>query len=504
MPTATISDGFNRADGAIGSTDTGQPWVQVGAGGPAVLGVISGNKLIATVSGQAHTSCYNGLDLGEGHTPSRMAAQVSFGTGPADGGVVALISNKQGLTSVGHITAGSVHILFTDTHVDVAVFRGPTDYAILNAYTYLTPCARDGVTQYTVAWTRDGDTLSVLMPDGTTQIYTEPEYGSLVGRYCTFEHYFNAANATPAFYAVSIEYVSEVPDGPQPVSPSERSGMNRLCRLSKVKGDLAGVGSATTVDATYLRQMDEASAEFVRSCGREFTATLATRYFRGGESGDSRRLYTGDIASLTTVKVDADQDGVYETTLVVNTDFWLGSDEQRPGWPARELYLMPNGQLGAWPLHRRAVQVVALFGFSYELEAVVVSGSPAVGTLTSTTDLTCAITGDATSVIDPGDTIVMGSEQMDVASVAFATGTTTVTLTARGINGTTAAIQTAVPIFIRRYPRDIERVVAERVVSGRWDNQGGYQMADGGTPGRAIYARWCDAVSDYTNPSGLF
>lgn len=76
------------------------------------------------------------------------------------------------------------------------------------------------------------------------------------------------------------------------------------------------------------------------------------------------RLDVDDISTTTglVVKVDEDDDGVYETTLTVNTDFqlwpWNAAAESRP-W--EQIVLRPNV---TFPTHLRAVEVTAKFGWA--------------------------------------------------------------------------------------------------------------------------------------------
>lgn len=280
--------------------------------------------------------------------------------------------------------------------------------------------------------------------------------------------------------------------------------MNILCRLSHAKRDESGVGSlANTTDTVLgiLQTMDDVSREFERETGRQFYAYSGTRYYSGNRRSPTVLKLPHDLISVTSLTVDDDDNGTYEMTLVADTDYWLGPQANaQKGEPYWEIELNPNGtQLYHWPRHPRAIKIVGLFGYSNETEA---AGTTAEALDTSETgvDLT------AGHSVEPGDTIWIDSEQMYVTSVSSNTATVV-----RGINGSTAASHnTSAAVTVRRYPRDVEMVVRERVVGLRWDAQSGHAGqasltgdpfgASGTTTIRASYARWRQTVDRYRFP----
>lgn len=278
--------------------------------------------------------------------------------------------------------------------------------------------------------------------------------------------------------------------------------MNNLARLNKVKADEAGVDGTTSLDAILARSVDEVSREFENETHREFAATLGTRYLQRHPRTCGDELWLDqDLASISGLTVDDDGDGTYELTLVENTDYFVErEDDLDSNTPIVCLTLNRNGtQLSSWPTAYRAVKVTGLWGYSYELQDATVDTAEVLDT--TETDITIDLT--AATLIFPGDTIVIESEQMEVTAVA----TTTLTVV-RGINGTAAATHvTDSDIYVRRYPRDIEEIIAERVVGKRWDTQGGYdagvtltgesQGAAGKTTARGSFARWSRTVKRY-------
>lgn len=277
--------------------------------------------------------------------------------------------------------------------------------------------------------------------------------------------------------------------------------MNGLCRLSRVKSDIAGVAGTTTLDDTLLRAVEAASGELAGECGLSFHATRAARVItvpRACEAnGQGAKLWLPwNLASLETLKVDDDGDWSYGLTLVENTDVELVG-QVMPNGPYTRIDIHPGSSLiSVWPAGQR-VQITGLWGWSYELESTGVS----CGEELDDSETGIDVTGG--TAIDAGETIIVDAEQMYVSVAA----STLLTVT-RGINGTTAAAHSnAAPIHRRRYPRDVEYAVAERVGGMRWDTQDGYR-ADGllgaagdGTRGRASYGRWRDTIERYRRVS---
>jgi len=284
--------------------------------------------------------------------------------------------------------------------------------------------------------------------------------------------------------------------------------VNNYARLGNVKADQAGVSSATVLDDTLVRAIEQVSREFEQEARRQFHSRTATLIFDGvddagtydGSVSDlfraprfSRLWLSEDLLTVSTVKVDLDRDGDFEVTLTQDTDFYLWPTNIPPYTPYRALDLSPySQQLAAWPRGIRRVQIAGTWGYSNETE-----DSGLTGTLSNTTSTTLTAATTAAGIIYPGDTLVIESEQVYVSAVSD----TTITVT-RAVNGTTAAAHSAKSLLVRRYPRDVEMAVAERVVGLRWDSQGGYTTADALTgqssPLRASYARWRRAVERYS------
>lgn len=155
-------------------------------------------------------------------------------------------------------------------------------------------------------------------------------------------------------------------------------------------------------------------------------------------------MLNADLASASSVQVDANDDGTFEYTLAANTDYWWYPDNRPSHAPsawAIESHGRSGAQLSVWPYSRRAVKVTGTWGYSYETEA---AGQLAAALTDSATEVVL----DAGHSVMAGATLVIGSEQMDVTAVVAERLTVQ-----RAINGTTAAahLDDAV-VSVVRYP----------------------------------------------------
>lgn len=202
--TATVTipelfDDFDRADGAIGTAWTGQAWSVVPATTTRVTPLISGGKLVAADSGQSQTAAYIGVDMGA--PVKEMRALISFAAG-ISGGSAVLIATAGGVT-VDAITAGSIHIVFADTVVNVDVFETGV-LTTIKTLAYPAACAQDG-TVYQVGWQIDGDTLTLFLPGGSLATITDSRFAQQNGAFAIFEHYWLTGRCHSTFHAVNAK-----------------------------------------------------------------------------------------------------------------------------------------------------------------------------------------------------------------------------------------------------------------------------------------------------------
>lgn len=115
------------------------------------------------------------------------------------------------------------------------------------------------------------------------------------------------------------------------------------------------------------------------SPGLYATTTSQTRYYtaRWGECS----LAIDPLNTITTVKVDVDGDGVYETTWTVNTDFVLAPhNAATDGYPYTEIEILSQSGK-SFPVWTKGVQIVGLFGWATTPGAVTQASTILAGRL---------------------------------------------------------------------------------------------------------------------------
>jgi len=122
------------------------------------------------------------------------------------------------------------------------------------------------------------------------------------------------------------------------------------------------LGIADTVDEPTIISATAAANEWVEAyCGRTFAAPAAAtaKTFR---PTDQRTLSVPDFSTAAglIVKTDDDDDGTYETTWTVTTDFIV---EGVDGRPYDQLVAVGSRLFPVWNRHR-SVQVTAVWGWT--------------------------------------------------------------------------------------------------------------------------------------------
>lgn len=227
--------------------------------------------------------------------------------------------------------------------------------------------------------------------------------------------------------------------------------MNLYSTLDALKAALNVTSTAR--DALYLQHIESASRRIEMYCGRVFWVGQATRYFNG-RCGE--RTYIDDFCSLSTLAMDSELDGTFDgETWAEGTD-WVAWPYNSYPKMAVEIHVAGNYSMLA---ARRYIKATGLFGYGDGLRA---TPWDALGlTATVGTDSGTMLTLSQDGLVSPGHTLVIGTEQVYVESVD--TGTATVK---RGVNGTTAAIHSAEPVYAVRYPASVERAAVTLAISG--------------------------------------
>lgn len=279
--------------------------------------------------------------------------------------------------------------------------------------------------------------------------------------------------------------------------------MNNYLRLPDLKRVLNNETANTAEHSRLLAGIEGISRAIDDHCGVQFYNQTAVRYpppaARYCDANDWGRelVLPWPVVSLSEVVVDDDGDDTFELTLAAFTDYVIeaeGADDR--GEPYWSLRLNPNGtQITRWPRDRRRVRLTGVFGWPLKQLATGLTG-----TLTTTSDTTITASAAADSLVYPGDTILMGSEQMDVTAVS----STTVTVE-RGVNGTTAATYSAVGIYVLTYPAAIQQAARAWATRMSWDEASGWtgsvNMSEMGGAGRTAspWAQVSGLLAPYRN-----
>lgn len=255
--------------------------------------------------------------------------------------------------------------------------------------------------------------------------------------------------------------------------------MNAYNDLTTFKNRLelaTGASLGTTLDTELLKLLVDASRAADRKTNRRFYVESGTYYFRG----DGSKLYfSEDVLSITTLKSDVDGDGTFEDSLTEDTDYTLMPQNRFPKTYAE---MLPLSSYSGFPSRTRGVEVAGLFGYGngYRTATPYRSSGATVSVATTTAE---AVTASDGSAFSAGQTILAGSEQMYIKSV------TDNALTARrGVNGTTAAIQSAVSASIYEYPDDLMEAVLIQAYKWWEEKNVGYQGVMKGGAGEGMVA----------------
>lgn len=218
---------------------------------------------------------------------------------------------------------------------------------------------------------------------------------------------------------------------------------------------MPGNGLSTFDYDDELMVISEAVARSIdNECRRRFYRETAVRYF----DGDGRRdLWLppvpgeADVLSVSDLKVDDDDDGIYDVTLVEGTDFrLLPLNSERK----HVIELLTRGsQISCWPRGQSSVKVTGSWGYSGDTRLGGTLG--AAISLTSATAVTMA----SGHTVERGHTLLIDSEQVYVSVVNVNTLTVV-----RGVNGTTAATHSnGAAVSIVSYPAPVVQAVIMQV-----------------------------------------
>lgn len=223
--------------------------------------------------------------------------------------------------------------------------------------------------------------------------------------------------------------------------------MNLYANLDELKRALRIAASTTTHDAYLLELSAGASRAVDDYCKRHFYTRSAVKYL---PAVNCRRVVMDDVLSVTAVGADSEGDGSFDgEAWVEDTDYTL---RPRDGFPKWLMVPHKNTDKSLGYDDDEYLKVTAVWGYGDGQSA---SPWKSLGVTVTVADASAtSVTASASGSINPGDTLRAGTEQMYVESTS---GTTLTVL--RGVNGTTAAAQSAATAYRAQYPAPVTRFV---------------------------------------------
>ena len=240
--------------------------------------------------------------------------------------------------------------------------------------------------------------------------------------------------------------------------------MNSYASLTSLKrlmfSSHIGAGDIPPIafDVDLIDSLEEGSREFEIACNRTFYLWEGIRYFDGG---GIRVIMEDDIYSITSMDVDTDGDGVYESNFILDTsgaiqpDVFTYPKPKIAYWPKTRIEANPWGRYGHFGSGiRAAIKITGIFGFGndWPMPAYLPVDGLTAGINAAT--LTIPVTSGA--AYSKATTARIDSEQMYILDI----NSNALTVEARGINGTTAAshAQGAV-VNVYQFPKAVEHAV---------------------------------------------
>jgi hypothetical protein len=144
--------------------------------------------------------------------------------------------------------------------------------------------------------------------------------------------------------------------------------VDTYCTLAELRADLSIPTADTDNDTRLTSVIQDVSREIDRECNRRFyVMTAETRTYH---ARDRRRLWTDDFIALTSITLDLDADGTYETTAALTDyEFWP-SNALLDGKPYERIEAVPWASY-PFPTRYKGVKLVGSFGYSSTIPGVV-------------------------------------------------------------------------------------------------------------------------------------
>lgn len=245
--------------------------------------------------------------------------------------------------------------------------------------------------------------------------------------------------------------------------------MNNYVTLDAVKRFLHGLSGITTHDSVLMEIVEQASRQVDSYCGRHFYTFSGTRYF----SPTSEVLsFCDDLVSITTLEIVNPEDSGWTDATITSGNYELWPHNK---YPKVQIKLYSSASEN-FINNVRSVKVAGVFGYSDGAYNSTGWESTAETLTTSDASTTTATAGTG-SILETGQTILAGSEQLFIEAISG----TTLTVK-RAANGTTGATHTAADVSGAAYPQGIINGVLQltgRIFSTREAPGAAMIMVDG-------------------------
>jgi len=215
--------------------------------------------------------------------------------------------------------------------------------------------------------------------------------------------------------------------------------MNLYATLNDIK-DLLAVDVNNDEQLIHVLETASRQIEKPKLTGRYFYCYEGIKYLDGGA-----RWLPEDILSITTLKLDEDGDGVYESSLAT-TDYILYPLNT---YPKTRIEINPQGNYSGFASGiPKGIEIIGVFGYAdsatpYEARTTLVGALAA--------DVTTVPVVDS-GLLEIGETIRIGTEQMFIEEIHAND-----LICKRGVNSATAATthSNLDPVYAYTYPADI-------------------------------------------------
>jgi len=137
---------------------------------------------------------------------------------------------------------------------------------------------------------------------------------------------------------------------------------NGYATLAEIKA-MPKIGSTDATDDTFIEDLVEIASRYIDTAtGRRFWVNTndETRTYK---AACDERVYTDDIVSVTSLKIDVDGDRTYETTWATTDYDLLPENASLDSKPYNFIQTAPLGRY-SFPCGQKGVQIVGKFGWS--------------------------------------------------------------------------------------------------------------------------------------------